>query len=358
MWRRLIFSPHPQQQQRRKSSSSSTWSPANGQNPLDYCIDLVRQRDRESYLCSLLLPPQSHLAAFAVRAFNVELATIRSMVSNQTTALMRFQFWKSTLDKIFDQNQKDASAADSKTNSGSGYFMGAIPEHPVAETLAVAVQEKKLSRKWLSELIDARIERLDERRNFQTIKELEDFYQRTFGAVFFLLLEANNVRQVHADHAASHLAKALGIVNGLRAINADPERNVNILPLELLLHHRVSQQDVVRLASGKRRARIIADGDDMQKRLRDMTYDLASQAHVHLEHARKLRLDDLGNKKDTKGRKRMYEATRLVLLPAAIGDHYLQILRKVDFDILHPKIGSSYDWLALTLWWRKVKKSY
>jgi len=132
--------------------------------------------------------------------------------------------------------------------------------------------------------------------------------------------------------------------------------------LELLVHHRVSQEDIVRLASVKRRGRIVDSGGDgannIQKRVRDLIYDLASQAHVHLEHARKLRSNDFSDKNGRDDQKKMYESTRLILLPAAIVDHYLNILRKIDFDILDPKISTSYDWLALTLWWRKFTKTF
>jgi len=354
MWRR-VFSPQQQQQHRRAAATSSN-SPPKSKDPFDYCANLVRQRDRESYLCTLILPPESRQAAFAIRAFNVELSNVRSMVSNPNTALMRFQFWSSTLGKIFD----DHRAKTNKSAGTTGDISASIPEHPVAEALSISIRDKKLSRKWLSELIESRVERVDERRTFRTINELEDFYQRTFGAVLFLLLESNNVRHVQADHAASHLGKALGFVNGLRAVNADPERNVNILPLELLVHHRVSQEDVVRSALAQRRGRNLGDVGDLQKRMRDLTFDLASQAHVHLEHARKLNKDAFGNKKDDNGkvRKQLYESTRLVLLPAAIVDHYLQLLRKLDFDILNRKFSASYDWLALTLWWRNFKNSY
>lgn len=39
-----------------------------------YCLELLRKRDYESYLCSLLLPAESRSSALALRAFNVELA--------------------------------------------------------------------------------------------------------------------------------------------------------------------------------------------------------------------------------------------------------------------------------------------
>ncbi|PNJ44393.1 NDUFAF6 isoform 12, partial [Pongo abelii] len=39
-----------------------------------YCLELLRKRDYEGYLCSLLLPAESRSSVFALRAFNVELA--------------------------------------------------------------------------------------------------------------------------------------------------------------------------------------------------------------------------------------------------------------------------------------------
>jgi len=39
---------------------------------------------------------------FALRAFNVEVALIGDMASNQQIAQMRMQFWKDTLDLVFE----------------------------------------------------------------------------------------------------------------------------------------------------------------------------------------------------------------------------------------------------------------
>ncbi|XP_058031579.1 NADH dehydrogenase (ubiquinone) complex I, assembly factor 6-like [Ahaetulla prasina] len=39
-----------------------------------YCLDLLRKRDYEGFLCALLLPAESRASVLALRAFNVELA--------------------------------------------------------------------------------------------------------------------------------------------------------------------------------------------------------------------------------------------------------------------------------------------
>lgn len=52
---------------------------------------------------------------------------------------------------------------------------------------------------------------------FQNRKEVEDLAEQTAGTLLYLSLEAAGVRDIKADHAASHLGKALGLVTLLRS---------------------------------------------------------------------------------------------------------------------------------------------
>lgn len=69
-----------------------------------YCLELLRKRDYEGYLCSLLLPAESRSSALALRAFNVELAQVKDSVSEKAIGLMRMQFWKKTVEDIYLDN--------------------------------------------------------------------------------------------------------------------------------------------------------------------------------------------------------------------------------------------------------------
>lgn len=60
-----------------------------------------RQRDYEGYLCVPFFPAHLRNTQYAVRAFNVELASIRENVSKPEIGKMRMQFWKDTIDKIY-----------------------------------------------------------------------------------------------------------------------------------------------------------------------------------------------------------------------------------------------------------------
>ncbi|XP_037749461.1 NADH dehydrogenase (ubiquinone) complex I, assembly factor 6-like [Chelonia mydas] len=77
---------------------------------------------------------------------------------------------------------------------------------------------------------------------------------------------------IHADHAASHIGKAQGIVTCLRATPYHSKRQKVFLPMDICMLHGVSQEDFIRA--------------NQEKNLRDVIYNIASQAHVHLEHAR------------------------------------------------------------------------
>lgn len=60
-----------------------------------------RKHDYENYLCIPFYPRELQNAQYAIRAFNVELASIRENVSNPMIGKMRTQFWKETIDKTF-----------------------------------------------------------------------------------------------------------------------------------------------------------------------------------------------------------------------------------------------------------------
>lgn len=66
-------------------------------------------------------------------------------------------------------------------------------------------------------LINARAKRL-QLNSFSNLEELEKYADETVSNVYFLILEGSGVRNVNADHAASHLGKAQGIVQQLRLL--------------------------------------------------------------------------------------------------------------------------------------------
>ncbi|XP_048363936.1 NADH dehydrogenase (ubiquinone) complex I, assembly factor 6 [Sphaerodactylus townsendi] len=274
-----------------------------------YCMELVRKRDYEGFLCSLLLPAESRSSVFALRAFNVELAQIKDAVTQKTIGLMRIEFWRKAVEDIYRDH---------------------APQQPVAKELWKAIKRQHLTKKWLMNIINEREKNLDDRA-YRNINELETYAENTQSSLLYLTLETLGVKDIHSDHAASHIGKAQGIVTCLRATPYHASKGKVFLPMDICMLHNVSQEDFIR--------------HKQEQKVKDVIYDLASQAHVHLEHARSFRKNV------------PRKAFPAFLYTVALED-YLNKIQKVDFNIYHPSLHRKNPLLPLQLYIRSWKKAY
>lgn len=178
---------------------------------------------------------------------------------------------------------------------------------------------------------------------------MEKYADQTVSSVLFLVLESCGVRNVNADHAASHLGKAQGIVNLLRLMvfnfnfleyiffqffrTVPLAKKLHIMPLpkEILAKHKVSEEEVYRGIPSER--------------LCECTFEVASRAHQHLVKARSLM-------------RKVPEEGRAALLPAVSVDVYLQRLQEVNHDVLNPKLQQRHWKLLPKLWITNFKNKY
>ncbi|XP_078473644.1 NADH dehydrogenase (ubiquinone) complex I, assembly factor 6-like isoform X1 [Lampetra planeri] len=275
------------------------------------CLGSVRQRDYEGFLCSLLVPSHARPAVIALRAFNVELAQIREAVTDTALGRMRVQFWRDAVEEI--------------------YSAGPPPAQPIAVELQKAVKKHKLTKRWLLRIVDERERNLSDRA-YGSVGELETYAENTQSSLLYLTLEALGVRDIHADHAASHIGKAQGVATCLRAVAPLAARRRRVfLPLDLCLLHGVSQEQLLR---GNR-----------DRAVRDLVYDLASQAHAHLEHARSFS-------------RNVPKAATIAFLPTVAVEDFLVRIQKVDFDVFHPSLQRRNTLLPLRLYLRSWRRRY
>ncbi|KAK3765139.1 hypothetical protein RRG08_027779 [Elysia crispata] len=276
---------------------------------IQYCVDLVKKYDYENYLGTLLLPKNAQRAAFALRAFNVELAQVQDAVSENKIGLMRMQFWRDTVAKI---------------------IQGFPPQAPVATELAGACNYYKLSRRWLERMLESRAAQID-KDFFKSMKTIEEYAEHVNSSLYYLLLECLGIKNVHADHAASHLGKAQGIVTAIRATPFHASKRRVYLPIDILSKYRVSHEDIIR-------------GNSSQH-VKDAVFDIASIAHQHLEKARSLKSS-------------LPPESNLVFLNASICDHYLKSLQKVDFNVFDGKLQHKNALLAYHMYANKLRKKF
>ncbi|XP_027259296.1 NADH dehydrogenase (ubiquinone) complex I, assembly factor 6 isoform X1 [Cricetulus griseus] len=305
VWERVRRLPGPSAVRRSVAATSGPGIPGSDH----YCLELLRKRDYESYLCSLLFPAGCRNSVSALRAFNVELAQVKDSVSEKTIGLMRMQFWKKAVEDMYCDNP---------------------PHQPVAIELWKAVKRHNLTKRWLLRIIDEREKNLDDKA-YHSIQELENYAENTQSSLLYLTLEVLGVKDLHADHAASHIGKAQGIVTCLRATPYHGSRRKVFLPMDVCVQHGVSQEDFLRR--------------NQDKNVRDVIYDLASQAHLHLKHARSFH------------RSVPAKALPAFLQTVALED-YLKKIQRVDFDIFHPSLQQKNTLLPLSLYIQSWRKRY
>lgn len=204
-------------------------------------------------MAALLLPAGPRENVIAIRAFNVSVAQIQDQVSQGLIGQMRIKFWQDTLESTHH---------------------GAPPSQPVALQLHKAVKANRLSKQWLQRLLSSRENTLN-LKSFESLSAVETYAEHSVSSVLYLTLECLNIRNVHADHAASHIGKAQGLVTLLRAVPHNSQRSKVYIPIDMLVRHKVSQQDLVKGST--------------DSRVKDLVFDIASTANAHLEKVCKLK---------------------------------------------------------------------
>lgn len=280
---------------------------AQHQSNAAYCMDLLRKYDYENFLCTLLLPESIRRTAFTIRAFSIELAQVRDLVSKTEIGRMRIQFWQDTLERIYKENP---------------------PQQPVAQELALAVKSKQLSKQWLGRMVESREDLITDKPH-ASLQAAEDYAEKSTSSAFYLLLQAAGTQDMQCDHVASHVGKLQGLTNLIRGVPFNASRGRVYLPVETMAKCKVSQEAVVRGSTDTK----------------EVIYDIGCAAYQHLEMARKLRSSVPAD-------------VRPIFLPAVSCDKYLQKLRLADFNVFDPKLQRRNHYLPISLLWHKLARKY
>nr|UOL49152.1 squalene/phytoene synthase [Chelidonium majus] len=300
------------------ASTSSTIRAA-----FSHCVQQVRSYDYHHYLCLLQLSPNMRKAAFALRAFNVETARAMDVASDPRIGLMRLLWWQEAIDKIFAHKKI---------------------EHPTAQALSSIISEHKISKSWLKRSVEARIidARREENEIPQSIEELEKYAESTVSTILYMTLQAGGIRSTAADHAASHIGKASGLLLLLRSLPYHHSRNSQLryIPFEVASKHGLLSHE-----GGQNQVQL-----GYREGLPNAVFEIASVASVHLQKARELA-------------KTVPAEALPVLLPAVPAQVILDSLRRVHFDVFDPRLmrgilGISPLWFQLKLKWNAWKSTY
>lgn len=273
------------------------------------CKSTVQKYDPEGHIWVNTLQPSTRAPVMMLRALNAEISTIGDSVSHGGDAMrqIKFQWWK---DAITD------------------CFKGREVKHPVIEALAFCNSIQPLSQYRMLRMLDAKRVDQCEHRLFQTLQSLEDFSEDTQSQLIYLQLQAVGASSADADHAASHLGKAVGLTSMLRGMHQFLKQGTHYFPVELCAKHKVVPE------------RLLQGEEWDSPGVKEVVYEIASVAHTHLRHSIELhgRAENIPK-----------EAKRVMLSNVSC-QLFLDALQRSDFQLFSPSMkGGGFSPLWHTL---------
>ena len=152
-------------------------------------------------VCGLLMPKKSQRAFFALRAFNVELASVKGshnlrkrgdtggLTDTPTTVAlqMRMQWWKDALGEIYEEPSSPPASDPVLQNLSISCW-----NSPIVRALDNANQEVGFTRRFLDRLIDSLALDL-EVQQLATLDESINYADETVSSLLYLTLETVGV---------------------------------------------------------------------------------------------------------------------------------------------------------------------
>jgi 15-cis-phytoene synthase len=217
----------------------------------EHCEALVHAADKDRYLSTLFAPAEHRGALFALYAFHIEVARIPDMVTEPLAGEVRLQWWS---EAVYDQRPEEMRG------------------HPVANALAEVIEQYRLPRRLIDQMIETRRAHLG-RELFGSVDELERYARGTSSSLIEL---AARVVGAAALDFAGPAGIGMGIVSLLRNFASDAVRGRVTAPADLMIQNSVLPQDIL---AGRTTVQIIA----LLGNLRDVAIRHYEEARVLIE---------------------------------------------------------------------------
>jgi phytoene synthase len=200
----------------------------------DICLSTLRESDRDRYLVCLLSPAEKRGTLAALYAFNAEIARVRDLVREPLPGEIRLQWWRDLL---------------------SGTSHGESSANPLAAGLLQAIEEHRLPRQTLIDMIDARVFDLYDD-PMPDRNALEGYAGETASAVVQLAsLILSPEDAARSAEAAGHAGVAQAIAGLLLLMPLHRRRGQLYLPLDILAATGLDRESFL---EGKQREKISA----------------------------------------------------------------------------------------------------
>ena len=316
-----------------------------------HCVELVQSRDLDGYLCGLLMPSTAARDAyFAVRAFNVEVASVkdggglgrrrpRSEASVSSVdaggdmgemdatlaSRLRMQWWRDAVAEMYEEKDGDDESSKPFEPSSAGFlsqtYSASRKHNPIVRELTRASEDVNLTRRFLDRMIDAREHDLDVSQ-YDTVRDLVHYGEATSSSLLYLALECCDVRDGKADEVASRIGASLGIITALRSLVYRANFGEIAIPADIMAKHNVPMQFLLSPPDRFSGAELSPQEKVADEALKLAVREMAHVAGAYLSEARKMQG---GVPKDG----------RAALLPAVGALSYLAKLNGVQYDLFH-----------------------
>mmetsp|Transcript_28797 Transcript_28797/g.47189 ORF Transcript_28797/g.47189 Transcript_28797/m.47189 type:complete len:340 (+) Transcript_28797:150-1169(+) len=314
------------------------------------------------------MPSSAREAYFALRAFNVEIASIkdashliggRSRASRTTAKTSRFeentveeggdaslasrlrmQWWRDSIAEIYEnvhdndkQSNNNSSQYQPSQDSLTRSFISSRKHNPTLRSLNHAIHTHGLTHRFLRRVMEAREADL-EVMQYARVRDVAQYGEDTVSNVLYLSLECVGVRDEAADTVASDIGVGLGIITALRSTGFRATQGECSIPSDLASKHSVSMDTVWSAWDASINTQDNNTTDEVassQEALRKATLEMADMAFFHLHRARE-------------NQSSVPKEGRPCLLPAVCGLQYLDSLKEFNYDVLHPLlVGGGED---------------
>eukprot|EP00521_Asterionellopsis_glacialis_P017564 CAMPEP_0195295606 /NCGR_PEP_ID=MMETSP0707-20130614/17690_1 /TAXON_ID=33640 /ORGANISM="Asterionellopsis glacialis, Strain CCMP134" /LENGTH=354 /DNA_ID=CAMNT_0040356865 /DNA_START=274 /DNA_END=1338 /DNA_ORIENTATION=+ len=323
----------------------------NAQEDHAHCVQVVQQRDREGYVCGLLMPSHARQAYFAIRAFNVEIASIKDVAASRSSTSgntnnpppsegsslalqMRIQWWRDALEELYAVHE-DSEIPRTTTTTKSSLNPLALPScwhNPIIRSLYYANTNHHhnhnhhtplLTRRFLERLVEARQHDL----TIDQLATMDDallYAEDTTSSLLYLSLECVGLQNEQADQVASHAGRGIGLTMALRStiprlwkgeLTIPADAYPGVFPTTYLLQRHAAA--TASLESPSPSPPYDPDKEDI---IRQGFEHVASLASVHLQKARE-------------DQHQIPSSGRSCLLPVVPNLQFLEQLQHYQYDI-------------------------
>ncbi len=269
-----------------------------------FCALEVKKSDYYRYLCCLFIPESLRWRAFAIYAFNSEIAKIKDVVSEPMMGHIRLQWWRDAIDEIYSGNSPKKH------------------KHNISEELYKVISEVKVPKHFFETLIDAREADIDFT-GYETIENIEEYLSSTSSTLLkMLIVSMGFALDENIEKMANNVGIAYALTGILRALKHDAHHRRIMLPKNLLDKNGINSDEII---EGKKLEKVIPIIEEM-----------CGRVELNLAEAKSLM-------------PKIPKQISFIFLPLAIVYPFLKRIKKTNYDIFGNDIEIGKLTMQLTI---------